>query len=630
MQKKVHCGIIKKENGVIDLQEQGIYYFHQGTNYESYELLGAHYTKEETIFRVWAPNAKAVSVVGDFNYWNVESHKMNKISNEGLYEIVIPNVHLYDCYQYAIVTKQGNMQYKSDPYAFHSELRPSKASKVYDLNQYQFTDDAWMKHRKEKQHYHSPINIYEVHLGSWRRYTDGKVFDYRKLGEELSEYALQMGYTHLEILPISEYPYDPSWGYQVTGYYSITSRYGTPCDFMEFVNICHNKGIGVILDWVPGHFTKDQHGLIDFDGESVYEHPDELRKENKDWGTRCFDYGRCEVQSFLVSNAMFFVKKFHIDGIRMDAVASMLYLDYGKQEGQWRPNSYGGNINLEAVAFIKKCNDAIHQIYPEVLMIAEESTAYPKITVPTQYDGLGFDYKWNMGWMNDSLAYIKEDPIYRQYHHPKLTFQMTYIYSEHYILPLSHDEVVHMKGSLINKMPGSYEQKFAGLKVYMTYLMTHPGKKLLFMGGEIGQFREWNESNELDWSVLQYDTHKGLQQYNAKLNHLYQEEKTLYANDYNWEGFRWLVVDDASHNVLSYERRDDENSFIVVLNFSFSMWFDYSISHLENGEYQVILASDDKKYGGTHEMENTIYQVENHVLTISIPYSSGIILRKVK
>lgn len=621
---------MRKRNEVNKLNNQGVYYFHQGTNYEAYDLLGAHYTEEETTFRTWAPNALSVSVVGEFNGWNKEASVMKRISNEGLYELTIKNVKLYDCYQYAITCKDGRVLFKSDPYAFHSELRPARASKVFDLDAYKFTDDEWMEKRKSFEKYHSPINIYEVHLGSWRRYQNNEPFNYRKLGEELSEYAKNMGYTHIEILPISEYPYDPSWGYQVTGYYSVTSRYGTPDDFMDLVNTCHRKGIGVILDWVPGHFTKDAHGLIDFDGGPLYEHPDELRKEHKEWGTRCFDYGRCEIQSFLVSNALFFIKKFHIDGIRMDAVASLLYLDYGRKIGEWRPNSYGGNINLEAVAFIKKCNDAVHKRYPEVMMIAEESTAFPKITVPTEYDGLGFDFKWNMGWMNDTLSYIKEDPIYRKYHHHKLTFQMTYIFSEHYILALSHDEVVHMKGSLINKMPGEYEQKFAGVKAYLTYQMTHPGKKLLFMGGEFGQFNEWNELKELDWSVLQYESHQGLQRYVSNLNHLYKDEKALYENDYNWDGFRWIVVDDSEHNVIAYERICKDDRFIVIINFSFSMWFDYHIDNVQNGTYRIVLASDDTKYGGSHNDENTEIEVGNHKFSISLPYSSAIILRKVK
>jgi len=610
------------------LNEQGIYFFHQGTNYQAYKLLGAHYTKDQTTFRVWAPHALSVSVVGDFNGWNKFANVMHKISNEGLYEAVIPGVNLYDCYQYAITTKTNKVLMKSDPYGFHSELRPKKASKVYDLKAFNFTDELWMKNRKNKQNYHSPINIYEVHLGSWRRYANDVVFDYKKIAEELSDYALSLGYTHIELMPLSEYPYDPSWGYQVTGYYAITSRYGTPCDFMEFVNICHNKGLGVILDWVPGHFTKDAHGLIEFDGECLYEPSDETKKEHPEWGTRCFDYGRCEVQSFLVSNAMFFFDVFHIDGIRVDAVASMLYLDYARENGKWHPNDFGTNINLEAVAFIKKCNEAVHQNYPDCLMIAEESTSYPKMTVEVKYGGLGFNYKWNMGWMNDTVSYIKDDPIYRQYHHNLLTFQLTYVFSEHYILPLSHDEVVHMKGSLINKMPGSYEQKFSGVKTYLTYQMTHPGKKLLFMGAEIGQFREWSEERELDWSVLAYPLHQGLQLYIKKLNHLYITSPSLYANDYNWDGFRWLVVDDNTHNLIAYERKEKNEITIVILNFSFSMWFDYQISGIECGKYHIILASDDKLYGGTHLDEGKIYEVTDNLLILSIPPISTIVLRK--
>lgn len=614
---------------MIFLQEQGIYYFHQGTNYDAYELLGAHYKPEATTFRVWAPNAKGISVIGDFNNWDLNQSPMIKITDGGLWEVVIKDVKLYDCYQYAVQTTQNQILYKSDPYAFHTEIRPGHASKVYDLDNYNFTDQEWMEKRSEKQGFHRPINIYEVHLGSWRKYENGEPFDYRKLGEELSDYAVEMGYTHIEILPISEYPYDPSWGYQVTGYYAVTSRYGTPIDFMDLINTCHRKGIGVILDWVPGHFTKDAHGLIDFDGEHLYEPADEMRKEHKSWGTRCFDYGRNEVQCFLVSNLMFYAKKFHIDGIRMDAVASMIYLDYGREEGEWHPNTYGTNINLDAVAFLQKCNDALHQAYPDILTIAEESTAFPKITVPVKYDGLGFDYKWNMGWMNDSLSYMKEDPIYRQYHHHKLTFQMTYIYSEHYILAVSHDEVVHMKGALINKMPGTYEQKFAATKVYMTYMMTHPGKKLLFMGSEFGQFSEWNEAKELDWMVLQYPTHQGLKKYNQNLNKLYLSNAALYENDYNWDGFKWLVVDDNSHNVLVYQRTSGHDLLIVIMNFAPCMWFDYEL-YVDSGEYEVILCSDDELYGGTHHLENTKYLTENQKIIISIPSSCGIILRKVK
>ena len=612
------------------MEEKGIYYFHQGTNYRAYELMGAHYHNDYTIFRVYAPHAKIVSVVGEFNNWDTTKNVMKKITNEGLYETIIEGIKEFDCYQYAILTNDNELLFKSDPYGFHCELRPEKSSKVYNLEGFEFSDAKWMKRRIKKQALDQPINIYEVHLGSWRRYENGEFFDYKKLAIELCEYVKKMGYTHIEVMPIAEYPYDPSWGYQVTGYYAITSRYGTPKDFMAFVDICHQNNIGVIVDWVPGHFTKDSHGLIDFDGEATYEPSDEMRKENEGWGTRCFDYGRNEVQSFLVSNAMFLFDKFHIDGIRVDAVASMLYLDYGRSEGKWHKNNLGTNINLEAVAFLQKVNSMVHNYYPGVLMIAEESTSYPKVTEKAIDGGLEFDYKWNMGWMNDTLDYIKTDPLYRKYHHNELTFQMTYIFSEHYILPLSHDEVVHMKGSMINKMPGEYEQKFASLKTYYTYMMTHPGKKLLFMGGEIGQFREWSEARELDWSVLEYPLHRGLQNYVRDLNKLYKKNPALYQNEVNWEGFNWLMVNDADHNVLAYKRIDNKGeSLDVIINFAYCDWNDY-IMPFDNGEYEVVLASSDKIYGGYTNLKKTTYQVKDGCLRIKLYNSTGIILGKVK
>ncbi len=612
------------------MEEQGIYYFHQGTNYRSYELLGAHYNLEYTIFRVFAPNAKIVSVVGEFNNWDTRANVMQRISNNGLYEAKIDHIAEYACYQYAILTQDDRLLFKSDPYGYHSELRPLKASKVYNLEGYEFNDQKWLENRKKYQSLCAPINIYELHLGSWRQYENGKPFNYQKIAVELAKYVKDMGYTHIEVMPLSEYPYDPSWGYQVTGYYAITSRYGTPKDFMKFVDIMHQNNIGVIMDWVPGHFTKDAHGLIDFDGSALYEPSDPTRKEHLGWGTRCFDYGRNEVQSFLVSNAIFLFDKFHIDGIRVDAVASMLYLDYGRNEGEWHPNSYGTNINLEAVAFLQKVNAIVHEYYPGILMIAEESTAFPRITVPTNYGGLGFDYKWNMGWMNDTIEYIKTDPLFRRYKHDKLTFQLTYIFSEHFILALSHDEVVHMKGSMINKMPGDYEQKFASLRAYYLYMMTHPGKKLLFMGGEIGQFREWSESRELDWSVLNYDNHRKLQIFVKKLNHIYKKEKALFENEVNWDGFRWLVVDDKDHNVLAYERISFNNRrLIIVLNFSFNEWKEYLI-YIEDGKYEFIMCSDDEKYGGRSELEGKKIHTQNGILKLDLPYSCGIILRKVK
>lgn len=612
------------------MQEKGIYYFHQGTNYRAYELLGAHYQKEATTFRVWAPNAKIVSVIGEFNHWDTTKNVMNKVSNQGIFEVTIEGVKEYQCYQYAILSADDKLLFKTDPYGYHTELRPEKASKVYNLEGFTFSDQSWMENRKNKQSLNKPINIYEVHLGSWRKYQDGSFFDYEKLAYELSKYVKKMGYTHIEIMPLSEYPYDPSWGYQVTGYYAITSRYGTPKDFMRFVDILHQENIGVILDWVPGHFTKDSHGLIEFDGKPLYEPSDETKKEHAGWGTRCFDYGRNEVQCFLVSNAVFLFEKFHIDGLRVDAVASMLYLDYGRTDGNWHKNNLGTNVHLEAVAFLQKLNATVHHYFPGVLMIAEESTAYPKVTYPTSEQGLGFDYKWNMGWMNDSLAYVKTDPLFRHYDHHKLTFQLTYIFNEHYILPLSHDEVVHLKGSLINKMPGEYEEKFASLKTYFTYMMTHPGKKLLFMGGEIGQFREWSEARELDWSVLNYESHQGLQKYVQELNHLYLISKPLYENEVNWEGFKWIMVNDADHNVLAYERKDNENhSLYIILNFAYCDWNNYLLS-LDNGIYEVVLSSSDKEYGGNMHLKNNEFVVINQKLKINLPRNTGIILRKVE
>lgn len=612
------------------MQEKGIYYFHQGTNYRAYELLGAHYEEKATTFRVWAPNAKVVSVVGEFNQWDTTRNVMHKISNQGIFEVVIEGVKEYQCYQYAILTRDNQLLFKTDPYGYHAELRPEKASKVYQLEGFTFSDQKWMSERKNRQSLNQPINIYEVHLGSWRKYQDGSFFDYEKLAGELSAYVKKMGYTHIEIMPISEYPYDPSWGYQVTGYYAITSRYGTPQDFMRFVDTLHQENIGIILDWVPGHFTKDSHGLIEFDGQPLYEPSDPTKKEHESWGTRCFDYGRNEVQCFLVSNAVFLFEKFHIDGLRVDAVASMLYLDYGRSQGNWHQNYLGTNINLEAVSFLQKLNATVHQYFPGVLMIAEESTAYPRVTYATSENGLGFDYKWNMGWMNDTLSYIKTDPLFRRYDHHKLTFQLTYIFHEHYVLPLSHDEVVHLKGSLIHKMPGEYAEKFASLRTYFMYMMTHPGKKLLFMGGEIGQFREWSEARELDWSVLKYELHQGLQTFVQDLNHLYLESKPLYENEINWDGFRWLMVDDENHNVLAYQRKDFTNqSLYIILNFAYCNWDNYLFT-LDNGRYEVVLSSSDKKYGGNTQLKNTQFVAINQKLNINLPSNTGIILRKVE
>ena len=610
------------------MNELALYYFHQGTTIKAYELLGAHYSKESTRFCVWAPNAVSVSVVGEFNNWNPLTNVMKKITNEGLYEVTIPNVLEFQCYQYAIKTKKGDIIYKSDPYAFHSENRPYKGSKVYDLKGYQFSDEEWMKNRSINQAYNKPLNIYEVHLGSWKRYHDKNVFNYADIAKELALYAKEMGYTHVEVMPISEYPYDPSWGYQVTGYYSVTSRYGTPKDFMQFVDIMHQHGIGVILDWVPGHFTKDAHGLIEFDGECLYEPASKFKKENTSWGTRHFDYGRCEIQSFLVSNAIYWCDVYHVDGLRTDAVSSMLYLDYCKNDGEWEKNSFGTNINLEAVAFIKKFNDALKAFDSSIISIAEESTSYPKITAPTKYDGLGFDYKWNMGWMNDTLKYLKIDPYFRGVNSKLITFQLTYIFSERYILALSHDEVVHLKKALIDKVPGNYDQKFAGVKAYMTYQMTHPGKKLNFMGNEIGQFREWDENREIDWSVLQYERHQTLQNYIKVLQQLYITHESLYDDTKCWENFEWVVVNDNEHSVFAYKRKSQDETLLIILNFAYCEWHNYDL-YVEEGDYEVLLCSEDEKYSGSKHLEGTTIH-SNGKLTIDLPYNSGIILRKEK
>ena len=583
-----------------------IHLFHEGTARRAYEFMGAHLCankgREGCLFRVWAPHAKVVYVQGDFNGWS-RSDAMHPISNQGLWEVFVADVRQYDAYKYEIVSKSGESFLRADPYAFHAETRPQTNSKIYDLTTYRWADTAWCR----KPLFDQPVSIYEIHPGSWRRYPDGNFFSYRKLADELIPYLIDMEFTHIELMPLSEHPFDGSWGYQVTGYYAATSRYGTPEDLMYLIDRAHQAGLGVILDWVPGHFPKDAHGLYRFDGEACYEYSGNTKKEHKGWGTMVFDWGRTEVQSFLISNAFFWIDQFHIDGLRVDAVASMLYLDYDRKEGEWEPNSSGGRENLEAVAFLRKLNSCILTEYPNVMMIAEESTAWPMVTLPPDVGGLGFNYKWNMGFMNDTVEYMKTDPFFRQYAHHKLTFSMEYAFTENFILPLSHDEVVHMKGSMITKMPGSYEQKFENLKAYLGYMWTHPGKKLLFMGGELAQFNEWHYEGELDWNLLDFDMHRKFKNYVKELNRFYLRHAPLWQIENDWSGFEWLQSYDHTNNVIVYLRRDLEgNALICIANFSAEERKAYRFGVKNRGPYKNIFQSNRTEFGGKGDLVTSI------------------------
>ncbi|MGI6463485.1 MAG: 1,4-alpha-glucan branching protein GlgB [Candidatus Scatomorpha sp.] len=577
--------------------------FTQGKNFHIYKLLGCHSAQKDNlkghIFRVWAPNAKSVRLVGDFNEWNANSHFMMR-KDYGIWEIFVEGLNRYDNYKYCVETHYGALNYKSDPYGYHCEVRPGTASKVYDISGYEWKDASYIRAKANKNFLSSPINIYELHLGSWRKNEDGRFLSLKEIGDELIPYVKEMGYTHIELMPISEYPYDPSWGYQVTGYYAVTSRFGVPHDFMEFVDKCHNEGIGVILDWVGAHFPKDANGLYEFDGTCLYEYADSLKNEHPGWDTRIFDFGRGEVISFLVSNVVYWLREYHIDGIRVDAVASMLYLNYGKNDGQWRANIYGGNINLEAVEFLKTLNSAAFNENKSVLMIAEESTAFPLVTKPSYDGGLGFNLKWNMGWMNDMLLYMSTDPLFRKGNHRAITFSLTYAFSENFVLPLSHDEVVHGKYSMIGKMPGEYDEKFHNLRAFYGYMMAHPGKKLTFMGNEFAQFIEWDFSKELDWFLLNYDRHKQMQNYVKDLNKFYLQNKAFWENDHDWNGFSWISCDDNLQSVIAFRRIDNEGEEVIcVCNFCPVKRENYKIGVPQKGRYKCVFSSDDKKYGGT-------------------------------
>ena len=577
---------------------------------DSYDLFGSFLKGDTALFRVWAPNAKAVSVVGDFNGWNNESNPMLALG-DGVWETKIKGLKNFDSYKYAVTRIDGSIVLKSDPYARHFETAPANASKLYKADGYRWNDGDWREAQKGKNIYESPVNIYEVHAGSWRRFSDGNTFDYVKLAEELAEYVKKMHYTHIELMPITEYPYEGSWGYQVTGYFAPTSRYGTPKDFKRFVDIMHQNGIGVILDWVPAHFPKDEHGLYRFDGTAVYEYADPRKGEHKEWGTVIFDYGKTQVKSFLISSAVFWLKEYHIDGLRVDAVASMLYLDYDRNDGEWIPNEYGGHEHLEAIEFFRDVNKAAFEANSSVLMIAEESTAWPMVTKPPHDGGLGFNYKWNMGWMNDMLRYMSLDPLFRKGNHDCLTFSFFYAFSENFILPISHDEVVHGKCSMINKMPGEYEQKFASLRTFYAYMMAHPGKKLLFMGQEFGQFIEWYYAKQLDWLLMDYDAHRNMLKFTEDLNKFYLDNSPLWQVDYSWEGFEWISNDDNSQSIIAFRRKNKAgDELIVVCNFVPVDRTDYRIGVPISGSYRRIFTTDDVKYGGSTEPRKSGYKAE--------------------
>ncbi len=608
----------KKTRYSYEIGELDHYLFGQGTHYEIYKKMGAHRVKrgaeEGVYFSVWAPRAKAVSVVGEFNDWDREKNPMERGEPLGIYTCFIPKVKEGMLYKFCIETYTGDFLYKADPFANYAEVRPGTASRITDITNLKWTDKDWLEKRKLWNHQENPVSIYEVHMGSWRRHNgyekDNGFFTYREFAKEAVTYMKEMGYTHIELMGIAEYPFDGSWGYQVTGYYAPTSRYGTPEDFAYMINYFHKNKIGVILDWVPAHFPKDAHGLADFDGTPTFEYADSRKGEHPDWGTKIFDYGKSEVQNFLIANALFWIEHFHVDGLRVDAVASMLYLDYGKEHGQWIANKYGGNENLEAIEFFKHLNSVVLGRNPGTLMIAEESTAWPKVTGNPEEDGLGFSLKWNMGWMHDFTEYMKLDPYFRRPNHHLMTFSMTYAYSEKYILVLSHDEVVHLKCSMLNKMPGLGFDKFANLKVGYAFMMGHPGKKLLFMGQDFGQLREWSEERELDWYLLLEENHQAIRNFTRDLLQLYRKNKAMYECDNHPEGFEWINANDGNRSIYSFIRhsKNDKKNLLFVCNFTPMEWKDYRVGVMRRKQYKLVLDSDEKQYGGSGKKRPTVYK----------------------
>ena len=615
--------------------------FHTGDSVRAYDFLGAHLVnrndKSGVVFRVWAPTARSVSVAGDFNNWNNEANYMYNIGY-GVWEVFVEGVKEFCTYKYCIESEYGDRLMKADPYAFHAQTRPGQASVVYDIESYSWNDSEWFNKRKENNISSSPMNIYEIHAGSWRKYPDGNFFNYQKLADELIPYLKEMHYTHVQLMPIMEYPYDGSWGFQTTGYYAPTSRYGTPSDFMAFVDKLHGEGIGVILDWVPSNFPTDDFGLARFDGSPLYESNDPKTSKRDSWGTCLFNYARFEVTSFLVSCAMFWLDKYHIDGLRIGALSSMLYLDYGKTEGEWEPNKFGGKENLDAVDFVKRLNTAVHMYHPDVMMFAEENTSWAKLTHKIEDGGLGFDFKWNMGWMNDMLHYMSLNSMWRPFNHDSLTFSFYYAFSEKFLLPISHDEVSHGKGSLIKQMPGKYDEQFAGVRAFITYMYAHPGKKLVFMGTEIGQFDEWNHEEAIQWDLLEFEKHKKLRTFFKELNKFYLDCKPLYELDTVWKGFDWIHHDDYTNSVIAFKRTDKNGDEIVsVCNFQPIRRDEYCIGVPKYGLYDEVFNSDEERFGGSGVVNGNNIKTEvmkihgfDQGLSLTLPPLSVIYLRCAK